>query len=216
MASANSYSVIIRSQMLSQMPDIRTSSESSKRSAKILKPFSDSADSTSTDTVDRLTNQFDALEVYEPSEDFIDAPDMQRLEPTKKEEAIYEVDPSESLDEALIAFCIMCKDLAEIRKCILNLWLELVTPVKGGPDHDPGVLAVVTNTAVEFGRSIAEDAMPAFEKHGGTVAMGREYMLRTTAWEAGSDFDPYLKEASTGHGFYDALSHCFHLTETTL
>lgn len=46
--------------------------------------------------------------------------------------------------------------------------------------------------------------------------MGREYMLRTTAWEAGSDFDPYLKDASTGHGFYDALSHCYHLTDTTL
>ncbi|KAH7185043.1 uncharacterized protein B0J16DRAFT_362618 [Fusarium flagelliforme] len=183
---------------------------------EILKPFSDSATSTSTDTVDRLTNQSNALEVYEPSEDFLNAPDIQRFEPTKKGEAIYEVDPSESLDEALIAFCMMCKDLAEVRKYISNLWLELVAPENGGPKLDPGVLAVVTNTAVEFGRSIAEDALPAFQKHGGTTAMGREYMLRTTAWEAGSDFNPYLKDASTGHGFHDALSHCFPLTETTL
>ncbi|KAJ4128086.1 hypothetical protein NW768_008370 [Fusarium equiseti] len=183
---------------------------------QILKPFSDSAASTSTDTVDQLTNQFDALEVYEPSEDFLNATDIQRPEPTKKEEAIYEVDPSQPFDEALIPFCMMCKDLAEIRKYISNLWLELVTPENGGPRNDPGVLAVVTNTAVEFGRSIAEDAMPAFEKHGGTIAMGKEYMSRTTAWGAGSGFDPYLKDTSTGHGFYDALSHCFHLTETIL
>ncbi|CAG7563622.1 unnamed protein product [Fusarium equiseti] len=129
---------------------------------EILKPFSDSAASTSTDRVDQLTNQFDALEIYEPSEGFLNAPDIQRPEPTKKEQVIYEVDSSQSLDEALIAFRMTCKDLAEVRKYISNLWLELVTLENGGPTRDPGVLAVVTNTAVEFGRSIVEDVIPAF------------------------------------------------------
>ncbi|KAF4953549.1 hypothetical protein FGADI_5885 [Fusarium gaditjirri] len=85
----------------------------------ILKPFSDSAASSSTDIVDRLANTFDALE-----------------------------------------------DLAEVRKYISNLWSEFVNPESSAPRNDPGVLAVVTKTAVEFGRSIAEDAMPAFQKHG--------------------------------------------------
>ncbi|PNP76976.1 hypothetical protein FNYG_09589 [Fusarium nygamai] len=184
---------------------------------EILKPFADSAAPTSTDTIDRLANTFDALEVYEPSEEFLNAPGLQRPEPTKKD-VIYEVDPSQSFDETVIAFCMMCKDLAEVRKYISNLWSEFVSQENGAPRNDPGVLAVVTNTAVEFGRSIAEDAMPAFQKHGGTTAMTEEYMLRTTAWngEAGSDFEPYLKDPSTGHGFYDALSHCYRLTETTL
>jgi len=205
-----------------EKPDVKSDARHSyfvgilEKVRELLKPFPDSAVSTSTDTVDRLTNQFDALEVYESSEDFLNVPDIQRPEPTKKEKAIYEVDPSHSLDEALTAFCMMCKDLTEVRKYISNLELELITPENGGPRRDPGVLAVVANTAVEFGRSIAEDIMPAFEKHGGTTAVERESMLRTTAWETGSDFDPYLKDASTGHGFYDALSHCFHLTETTL
>ncbi|KAF5605846.1 hypothetical protein FPANT_1095 [Fusarium pseudoanthophilum] len=207
-----------------EKPDVKSDARHSyfvgilEKVREILKPFADSAASTSTDTIDRLANTFDALEVYEPSEEFLNAPDIQRPEPTKKEEAIYEVDPSQSFDEAVIAFCMMCKDLAEVRKYISNLWSEFVSQENGAPSDDPGVLAVVTNTAVEFGRSIAEDAMPAFQKHGGTTAMAREYMLRTTAWngEAGSDFEPYLKDPSTGHGFYDALSHCYYLTETTL
>ncbi|KAI1071962.1 hypothetical protein LB507_005058 [Fusarium sp. FIESC RH6] len=151
-----------------EKPDVKSDARHSyfvgilEKVREILKPFSDSATATSTDTVDQLANQFDALKVYEPSEDFINAPDIQRPETTENEQVIFEVDPSESFDEALIAFCMMCEDLAVVRKYISNLCLELINPDNGGPKRDPGVLAVVTNTAVEFGRNIAEDAMPAF------------------------------------------------------
>lgn len=110
-----------------EKPDVKSDARHSyfvvilEKVREILKPFSDSAVSTSTDTVDRLANQFDALEVYESSEDFLSTPNIPRPEPTKKEEAIYEVDPSQSLDEALMAFCMMCKDLTEVRKYISNL-----------------------------------------------------------------------------------------------
>ena len=66
-----------------EKPDVKSDARHSyfvgilERVREVLKPFSDSAISTSTDTVDQLANQFDALVVYEPSEDFINAPDIE-------------------------------------------------------------------------------------------------------------------------------------------
>ncbi|KAF4340257.1 hypothetical protein FBEOM_5768 [Fusarium beomiforme] len=84
------------------------------------------AGSTSTDTVDVFTNKFDGLDVHEPSEHFLNAPDIQRPQSAQNDEAVYGVDPSKPLDEALIALCMMCEDLGKIRWSILSNWETFV------------------------------------------------------------------------------------------
>jgi hypothetical protein len=132
----------------------------------VLKPFSDSDASASTD----------ALEVYEPIEEFLNAPDIKRPKPTNADPALYEVDPSESLEEALIAYCMMCKDLSKIRDFVYNIWSKHVEPETS--DFNPAVLAVVCNTAAEFGVEIINEVSPVLERHGGPIDMAGHYMER--------------------------------------
>jgi hypothetical protein len=138
--------------------------------SEILKPFSDMPVSGSSDTVDRLTNKFEALKVYEPSQEFLNAADVERPAQAGNDKSTYEADPSGSLDDAMAAYYFMCRDLNEIRDFIQSIWQGIFHDEKGMGD-DPAVLAVVTNIAIEFGTSIAEEVLPILDKYGGYLVV---------------------------------------------
>ncbi|KAJ3533488.1 hypothetical protein NM208_g7962 [Fusarium decemcellulare] len=170
---------------------------------EVLKPFKPPTASSSSDAVDTLANQFDALEVYEPSQDFLDAPDIPRPQVTGKDAAIYEADPSPTLEEALVAFSMMCKDLADIREFISNVWSELVT--EDGELMDPAVIAVVTNTGIEFAANIIEDMLPIFKEYGGAFAICQKYIgcILNRQGESPEEFGKWMADPSSQDNHYD-------------
>ncbi|KAF5968970.1 hypothetical protein FBULB1_10483 [Fusarium bulbicola] len=186
-----------------------------KKVREVLKPFSDSAASSSSDEVEALTNDFRALEVYHPSEAFLNAPDIERPGPAKADGAIYEADPWHSLDEALVAYYMFCEELSDIRTFITNLWGIHVDPDNDvGDSLDPAVLAVVTNTAIEFGSTTAEDMKPIFEEYGGIGAMA-EHVMSTFLLSEKVDMNKFRQQVEKGtidEKIYAVMSHFCYLT----
>ncbi|KAF4466998.1 hypothetical protein FALBO_6147 [Fusarium albosuccineum] len=176
---------------------------------EVLKPFKPATASSSSDAVDTLTNQFDALEVYEPSQDFLDAPDIPKPQVAGQDAAIYEADPTPTLEEALVAFAMMCKDLADIREFISNVWSKLVS--EDGESLDPAVVAVVTNTGLEFASNIIEDMLPVFEEYGGAFAVCEKYMARLVEQEGESpeELGNRKREPLSSDTHYDLGHSCY-------
>ncbi|KAM0279624.1 hypothetical protein ACHAO9_011603 [Fusarium lateritium] len=148
---------------------------------EILKAFLDPNASTSSDFMDNMTYFFVAEEIYEPSEKFLKTPGVQKSQATQSNISVYDVyviDLSKSLDKAMIAFCMMYKDLNEIRSFLSLCWDRL----RRVPDSfDPAVLAVLTNSSIDFAQGIADEVATMFEEHGGMTNMAKEYMARVRA-----------------------------------
>ncbi|EEU43804.1 uncharacterized protein NECHADRAFT_30210, partial [Fusarium vanettenii 77-13-4] len=202
-------------------PDIESDAKHSyfvgilEKVREVLKPFKPPTASSSSDEVSTLTNQFDALEVYEPSQDFLDAPDIARPQAAGQEAIIYEADPSPTLEEAIIAFSMMCKDLAEIRDFISGIWSSFVSQDDESDDElndqDPAVMAVVTNTGIEFAANIIEDMVPIFKEYGGSFALCQRYMARILdqQGESPEEFGTRMGEPSSQDDHYDLGNYCY-------
>ncbi|RSL78304.1 hypothetical protein CEP51_008303 [Fusarium floridanum] len=206
-------------------PDIESDARHSyfvgilEKVGEVLKPFKPPTASSSSDAVDALTNQFDALEVYEPSQDFLDAPDIPRPEAAGQDAAIYEADPSPTLEDALVAFAMMCRDLTEIRQFISSLWSYLVSPDDEEDDGvDPAVVAVVTNTAIEFAANIIEDMLPIFKEHGGAFSICQRYMVNILSRpdESLEEFGKRMSESSSQDEHYDLSDSCYYFVGSLL
>ncbi|EYE92270.1 uncharacterized protein EURHEDRAFT_415694 [Aspergillus ruber CBS 135680] len=113
---------------------------------------------------EKLSNVFNKLELFEPSEDFLDAPGpipSGSGEPPSA--ALYEAERLHDLEEALLLFQLLVQDMGKIRAVILKTW----SGYKMGM-FDLVSASVTTNTAVDIARRMEEDAQPIFDKHGGS------------------------------------------------
>ncbi|KAM0239538.1 hypothetical protein ACHAP5_008261 [Fusarium lateritium] len=126
-------------------------------------------------------NASTSSDIYESSENFLKTPGVQKSQATQSNISVYdvyEIDLSKLLDEAMIAFCMMYKDLNEIRSFLSLCWDRL----RKVPDSfDPAVLAILTNSSIDFARGIADEVAPMFEEHGGMTNRAKEYMARVRA-----------------------------------
>ncbi|KAG5765620.1 hypothetical protein H9Q72_006306 [Fusarium xylarioides] len=181
---------------------------------EILNPYSDPVDSGSSNETETLTNKFKELEVYHPSEKFLNAKDIERPRPANNDDVVYEADPGDSFSEALFAYKILLEDLRDIRKFVVNLWLVHIEADYGGNSLDPGVMAVVTNTAIEFGLTLAEDMKPIFEKFGGIGAMA-EHIVSSLLLSEGIDMNKFRQqfaEGSIDEKVHTVMSQCCYIT----
>ncbi|KAH7250349.1 uncharacterized protein BKA55DRAFT_569260 [Fusarium redolens] len=76
------------------------------------------ADTPSYDSIKDLTNRFSSLNVYEPSQEFLDASNYTRPEKTQDDENTYEAEPQKTPEDAMIAYDVMLDDLTNIRSHI--------------------------------------------------------------------------------------------------
>ncbi|KAG4255939.1 hypothetical protein FPRO03_04887 [Fusarium proliferatum] len=135
-----------------------------EKAREVLKPYSDPVGSGSSKEAETLTNKFKELEVYHPSEKFLNAKDIERPGPANNDDVIYEADAGDSVDKAFFAYKLLCEDLNNIRTFITYIWEMHIEAEEGGDSIDSGVMAVVTNTAIEFGSTLAEDVKLLLQK----------------------------------------------------
>lgn len=119
-----------------------------------------------------LGGKFAKLDVYEPSEEFLNAPAIERPSPVKNDDAIYETDPGATLEDAMFAYMLMLEDLDKIRAQVGWIWSQ----------HRDGLLdlaaaAVATNTACDLARNLTEEFVPMFATHGGPVKVANKFYL---------------------------------------
>lgn len=119
-----------------------------------------------------LSNRFAALRIYEPSQEFLNAPDIKRPENAAGDKSVYEAEPHTSFEDALMAFTMIISDINKIRSRISWIWAN----------HSSGLFeaanaAVATNTAIELARNIIDQVVPLCKPHGGVCAVADKYFV---------------------------------------
>ncbi|KAI3573588.1 hypothetical protein IWW34DRAFT_707176 [Fusarium oxysporum f. sp. albedinis] len=106
---------------------------------------------------------FQVLQVYEPSETFLDSPDVVLPAPSSPIDLEYTVENDESETECIFAFTTLLKDFIKLRQEVSNLWNEY----RSGTIALPAA-AVGANLAIELARSMEEE-MALLPKYFGAV-----------------------------------------------
>ncbi|KAL1873478.1 hypothetical protein Daus18300_003841 [Diaporthe australafricana] len=131
-------------------------------------------------TGDAWINGFQKLNVYEPSKEFLDAPDIQRPEPAapSDNDGVYEAEEAARIDfeDAIFAFALMIDDLNKIRHEIKNIWSNYSDGM-----CELAAAAVATNTAVDLACNLAEEIDPLLRPHGGFWKITRKFYFTIAA-----------------------------------
>ena len=107
---------------------------------------------------EQLGNIFDNLDIQEPSQTFLDAPDVERTTAIEAvPESKYEAEELQSTEERYMAAHCLFQDLRSIRSFVRQLWASY-------KDGGLGLVAVsiTTNTAIDFVRSMEQDILKQF------------------------------------------------------
>ena len=124
------------------------------------KPSSGSSDQATSDTQanGQISNMFDNLEIQEPSQEFLDAPNVEPATIDKAaQEANYEVETPQSIEEQYMASHCLFQDIRNIRSFLRQLW-------EAYKDGEIALVAasITTNTAIDFVRSMEQDLVQRF------------------------------------------------------
>lgn len=129
---------------------------------------------------DTWVNHFEALNVYEPSAEFLYAPDIQRPRPTTltDEKVVYEAESvaRNDFEEAVFAFAVMIDDLNKIRQEVKRIWAGYRDGV-----FELAAAAVATNTAVDLARSLVEEIETLCRPHGGLWKIAQKFYFMVAA-----------------------------------
>lgn len=124
------------------------------------------------DKMDGVGGKFASLSVYEPSEEFLNAPDIKRPARAKEANTTYIAEPLEDIKEVLFAYTLMINDLTKIRARVEWVW----TNYRDG-HFELAAAAIATNTACDLARNLVEDMAPMFKAHGGAVEVAKKFHL---------------------------------------
>jgi hypothetical protein len=106
------------------------------------------------------------LQIYEPSEEFLAAPDAVLPAETQ----LYSVEEDESVDDGPFAFAALLQDLLCLREEVNDLW-----EAYGDGKIDLATAATAANTAVELARAFEEDIEPLLKRNGGALDILNEF-----------------------------------------
>lgn len=104
---------------------------------------------------DPFRNMFSILGVYQPSESFLDAPDVVKPQVSAPQ---YVAESDGSLEEAVFALTALFDDYQSLREELSSLWAMY----RAG-NRDLAAVSLATNTAFEFARSMEDDIKPIME-----------------------------------------------------
>ena len=124
------------------------------------KPSSGSSDLATSDTQvnGQISNMFDNLDIQEPSQEFLDAPNVEPATIDKAaQESNYEVERLQSIEELYTATHCLFEDISNIRSFLRQLWASY-------KDGEIALVAasITANTAIDFVRSMEQDFLQRF------------------------------------------------------
>ncbi|KAF4339230.1 diaminopropionate ammonia-lyase [Fusarium beomiforme] len=96
------------------------------------------------------TTGFGLLEVHEPSQKFLDSPDVEKPRQMKEDRNTYEAELQESSEDALA------------------MWHLLI-------EFDLAAAAVITDTGIQMVEDLVSQSLPLFDKHGGCLRIPKTY-----------------------------------------
>ncbi|RYP13099.1 hypothetical protein DL765_007048 [Monosporascus sp. GIB2] len=142
-------------------------------------------------------NPFSELEVYEPSEAFLNAPDVDITMPD------YAPEPEDTMEDAYFAFCALFQDALSLRSRISRLW----NGYESGAMYLAAV-SVAANTTTSLVRQMEEDIAPLINKHGGFLQFIHAYFAVTCRGQ-GKDYKKRERPSDDINlDTYDIADHC--------
>lgn len=113
------------------------------------------------------SGQYSALDVEEPSQAFLDAPDVVLPPPVPSDNNIYEAQIPRTLEEVYASFHFMTMELQVLQESVADIWKQYLD---GGISL---VTAALTSRATnDLGREVIERHLPDFEDFEGTFGVG--------------------------------------------
>ncbi|KAG6011990.1 hypothetical protein E4U43_007999 [Claviceps pusilla] len=130
---------------------------------QILNPLmpTENTDENTSETTE-LANRFASLVVFEPSSEFLKAPDVKRPSKTQNDPNRYESEPLDSLEDAFFALTALVNDMNQVRSRVQWIWSNYKIGI-----FDLAAAAIATNTAIDLVRNMMEDVIPLLNTHGG-------------------------------------------------
>ena len=124
------------------------------------KPPSGSSDQATSDPQanGQISNTFDNLDIQEPSQKFLDAPNVEPATIDKAaQESDIQVEAQQSIEEQYLASHCLFQDIKYLRSLLRQLWAAY-------KDGDIALVAasITTNTAIDFVRSMEQDLLQRF------------------------------------------------------
>ncbi|RKL49568.1 hypothetical protein BFJ72_g1027 [Fusarium proliferatum] len=111
---------------------------------------------------------FDVLNVYTPSEEFLNAPDITPT-PATEPETQYTVEEEVTWEDAFFAFAALLRDYGYLGQEIHSLWKKYASG-----ELDLAAVALATNTAFEFAHSMEADIKKLMDEFGGTAIFAHQ------------------------------------------
>lgn len=108
------------------------------------------------DANEQVRNIFESLQLEEPSQAFLDAPNIKLMDRATSTEPRYEVEAVQTLEEEYIAAHCLFEDLRRIRRFLCQLW----TNYQEGMDLT--AVSVTVNTAIGFIRDMEQDLIQRY------------------------------------------------------
>ncbi|KAH6976031.1 hypothetical protein BKA56DRAFT_674544 [Ilyonectria sp. MPI-CAGE-AT-0026] len=152
---------------------------------EVLKPrMSTETTTSSADSIETMATRFSCLKVYEPSQDFLDAPDIERPAKSTEDNTIYEAEPQNTFEDAILAFTMMLNDLNK---------------------------SVATNTAINLANDLMEEVLPVFKDYQGAFAVCEKFFFLHTHEKRGSSMEEMAAwlQGATQHDFYDIADETY-------
>ncbi|KAF7555341.1 hypothetical protein G7Z17_g2208 [Cylindrodendrum hubeiense] len=187
--ATHAHFVNVLEKVLHVLPNVEGSSGGAFNMASMKNAANAVRDDSSKTTKSQDFNFFDVLQVFEPSDDFLNAPDAVPLASSSSIDLEYTVKYDDSGVECVFAFAALLKDLINLREEVGNLWNEY----RSGK-IDLAAAAVGANLATELARSMEEEMAPLLKKYDGVSVMLPQFF---TAACNSLGLDPSQKERVT-------------------
>ncbi|KAM0194817.1 hypothetical protein ACHAPA_009145 [Fusarium lateritium] len=136
---------------------------------------------------------FNALELYEPSQEFLDSPEIQRPQNTMGDTTVYEAEAANTFEDALVVWHLLVGDADRIRKRIRWAWQGY----RDG-DFDITAAAIATNTGIQMVRNQVKQFSDLFEYHGGVLILSALH-LRSCLVQQGFSNEDVNKGIKNGY-----------------
>ncbi|CVK86572.1 uncharacterized protein FMAN_06159 [Fusarium mangiferae] len=148
---------------------------------------------------------FNLLSVQEPSREFLNALDVERPQQMPEDNATYQAEDQDSLDDALVNWNFLMVEAEIIRNQIAWVW-------KGHRDgqFDLSVAGVITDTGIHMVERLVGRSFRLFNKHGGCFQVGRMYFGMKAAQQDYSQ--QQIEECWNGKHVDSQLSELFNST----
>ncbi|KAH8160802.1 hypothetical protein CIB48_g7438 [Xylaria polymorpha] len=132
-----------------------------ERVREVLTPFMPApVANKSASTDDKLSNRFAGLAVYEPSQEFLDAPVPDRPAKTEGDNDVYEAETETTFEHAIFVLSHVIDDMNRVRAHIQWIWSNYKINA-----FDLAAAAIATNTAIDLVRNMIDDILPLLSSH---------------------------------------------------